>query len=173
MVFDSLYDGYTEFLTIEPVKNADEYKDADRTIYFNFLFWEEVFGEKYGNIAVPTKCYVLPLTNIKHYSYMYWLQEHAPDTAEKLRAFLEKNSKKNISRIPINPFTNKIPEELRQVTNYKAVIYANTRPLYLILSSLGVTTGATSKQNVLFSDQYGWVTKEAADNARRHANGEA
>lgn len=168
MVFDSLSQGSTEFLTIEPVKNADEYKDADRTIYFNFLFWEEVFGEKYGNIAVPTKCYVLPLTNVKHYGYEQWLESNYPETGKKLTAFLEKNKDKNITRIPINPVTNQIPEELRKVTNYKAVIWANTRPLYLILSSLGITVGATPKQNVLFSDMYGWVSSDAAAHARQH-----
>lgn len=168
VVYDSLQSGSTEFLTIDPIKNADEYKDADRTIYFNFLFWEEVFGEKYGNIAVPTKCYVLPLTSVKHSSYMDWLEQNSPDIAEKLKVFLEKNSKKNITRIPINPLTNEIPPELRQITNYKAVIWANTRPLYLIISSLGLTVGANPKLNVLFSDQYGWVTSEAAAEARKH-----
>ena len=168
MIFDSLYSGSTEFLTIEPVKNEDEYKDADRTIYFNFMFWEEVFGEKYGNIAVPTKCYVLPLNDIYTYSYRHWLEEHSPNVSKKFNDFLDKNSNKKITRIPINPFTNQIPEELRKVTNYKAVIWANTRPLYLILSSLGITVGANPKQNVLFSDMYGWVSKASGEEARQH-----
>ena len=168
MIFDSLYSGSTEFLTIEPVKNEDEYKDADRTIYFNFMFWEQVFGEKYGNIAVPTKCYVLPLNDIYTYSYRHWLEEHSPNVSKKFNDFLDKNPNKKITRIPINPFTNQIPEELRKVTNYKAVIWANTRPLYLILSSLGITVGANPKQNVLFSDMYGWVSKASGEEARQH-----
>ena len=82
--------------------------------------------------------------------------------------FLDKNPNNKITRIPINPFTNQSPEELRKVTNYKAVIWANTRPLYLILSSLGITVGANPKQNVLFSDMYGWVSKASGEEARQH-----
>ena len=81
-----------------------------------------MFGEKYGNIAVPTKCYVLPLNDIYTYSYRHWLEEHSPNVSKKFNDFLDKNPNKKITRIPINPFTNQIPEELRKVTNYKAVI---------------------------------------------------
>lgn len=160
MVFDTLRDGDTKFLMVDPVKAEEEYSDADRSIYFNYLFWEHVFGERYGNIMVPTKCFVLPLTNVKHPDYWKILEEKYPESLQKLQQFLERYPLKDINRIPINPLTDKIPEELRPITNYKAIIYANAKPLYLILQSFGLSAGNSKKQIALFSDSYGWVTKE-------------
>jgi hypothetical protein len=169
MIYNTLQQGDAKFLTVDPVKSKEEYTDADRTIYFNYLFWEQVFGDKYGNIAVPTKCYILPLTNVRHHSYLYHLEQTSPDIAKRLDKFLQKNPDKNISRIPINPLTNKIPDELKLITNYKNIISQNARPLYLILSSFGIGTGAPKKQNTLFSDIYGWVSKEDGELAAEHA----
>ena len=159
-VLDSLRAGETSFLTVDPVKAKEEYTDADRTIYFNYIFWEHVFAEKYGSIMIPTKCYVLPLTNIQHPTYLKFLKEKFPEEEQKLQAFVSKNMTKDINRIPINPLVDAIPEELRMVTDYKAVVYANVRPLYLCMGSLGITLGNSKKLNALYSDVYGWVSAE-------------
>ena len=163
MILDSLRNGQTRFLTVDPIKNEDEYKSVDQSIYFNYLFWEEVFGDKYGNIAIPTKCFILPLVGVKSGMYQFYLETEHPDIAKRLAKFISKYPKKELSRIPINPLTNQIPEELKKVADYKYVIYANTKPLYLILSSFGMNTGATKKQHVLFSDLYGWVKLSEQD----------
>lgn len=162
-IYDDLQSGDTQFLTIDPIKNRDEYKAVEQSIFFNYLFWEEVFGEKYGSIAIPTKCYILPLTNVKSYSYISYLEQKFPDTAKRMHKFLNKYKTKEITRIPINPLTNSIPEELKAIADYKSIIYANCSPLYLFLSSFAITTGTSSKQKILFSDIYGMLTKEASE----------
>jgi hypothetical protein len=161
-IYDDLQAGSTQFLTIDPVKNKDEYKEAERSIYFNYLFWEEIFGDKYGNIAIPTKCYILPLTNPRTYAYVSYLEQHYPDVAIRLKRFFERHPDKAVTRIPINPLTNVIPDELKLITDYKSIIFSNCSPLYLFLSSFAITTGTSTKQKVLFSDIYGMVTKEVA-----------
>lgn len=163
-IYDSLYMGETKFLTVDPVKNKEEYAESERSIYFNYLFWEEVFGDKYGNIAIPTKCYVLPLKGVNTYNYTHYLEENFPDIAVGLKRFTSKYSKE-INRIPINPITNRIPEELRIVSNFRAVIYSNIKPLYLVLNSLGIVDGSLKKQNRLFSDIYGWIELSDEDKA--------
>ena len=74
MIYDSLHKGSPEFLNVEPIKMAEEYKDADKSVYFNYLFWEGVFAEKYGSIQIPTKCYMLPLTNLRSTDYEEFLK---------------------------------------------------------------------------------------------------
>ena len=165
-VLDSLRAGETSFLTVDPVKAEEEYTDADRTIFFNYLFWEQVFAEKYGSIMIPTKCYVLPLTNIQHPKYLEFLKTKFPEAEQKLQAFVSKNITKDINRIPINPLVDEIPEELRMVADYKAVVYANTRPLYLTMASLGITLGNSKKLNSLYSDVYGWISADEGNLVR-------
>ena len=168
LVLDSLRTGETRFLTVDPVKAESEYGDAERTIYFNYLFWEHVFGEQYGNIMIPTKCFILPLTNVKHFDYMTFLENNYPDTAKKLVSFMERYPNKDINRIPINPLTDQIPKELKPVINYKAIVYANTKPLYLILQSFGISVG-NGKLPALFSDNYGWVDSSQTEETNKLA----
>lgn len=155
-IYDSLRRGETKFLTVTPIRNGDEYADSDRTIYFNYLFWEAVFAEKYGNIAIPTKCFVLPLSGVESDSYKMYLEGSYPDVAKKLAKFVKKNPKA-LTRIPINPATNVIPTELTPVADYRSTIYSNSRPLYLVLSSLGIVDGAPKNSDRLCSDIYGWI----------------
>ena len=74
MIYDSLMRGETQFLSIEPVKNREEYAEPDKSIFFNYTMWEQVFGEKYGHIIIPTKCYVVPLINVKSKSFVEGLK---------------------------------------------------------------------------------------------------
>ena len=164
-VYDSLYNGETKFLTVTPVKNEDEYENGESSIFFNYLAWEHIFGEKYGNIVIPTKCYILPLKNIKNFQYQDFLTQNFPDIAEKLKKFTTAHPKP-LTRIPINPVTNKIPEELRTVADYRSVIYTNSRPLYFILTSFGIVDGSLKKQNRLYSDTYGWIELSKEDRDR-------
>lgn len=164
-VYDSLYNGETKFLTVTPVKNEDEYENGESSIFFNYLAWEHIFGEKYGNIVIPTKCYVLPLKNINNSQYQDFLTQNFPDIAEKLKRFTTAHPKP-LTRIPINPVTNEIPEELRTAADYRSVIYSNSRPLYFILTSFGIVDGSLKKQNRLYSDTYGWIELSKEDRDR-------
>ena len=164
-VYDSLYNGETKFLMVTPIKEEEDYSNSESSIYFNYLFWEAVFAEKYGNIAIPTKCFVLPLNDLKSTGYRYFLETNHPDIGAKMFSFMTKY-KKNITRIPINPLTNKIPKELRLVSDYRSVIYMNAKPLYFFLSSFGVIDGSLKKQSRIMSDIYGWVELSPKDKAK-------
>lgn len=167
LIYDSLRQHEVRFLTVDPIKNENEYKEADKSVYFNYLFWEHVFAEKYGHILIPTKCYILPLTNINHQVYKALLADKYPDIAKKIKEFVDAHPGKEITRVPINPLTNTIPEELLDITHYKSIIYDNVKPFYIILQSLGLSLG-NGKSKILLSDIYGWVTKEEAEKCRQH-----
>ena len=168
MIYDSLHKGSPEFLNVEPIKMAEEYKDADKSVYFNYLFWEGVFAEKYGSIQIPTKCYMLPLTNLRSTDYEEFLKTNYSDIYIKYLDFLTKHPEKEITRIPINPLTDNIPDELKPITNYRSIVYSNGRPLYLIMKSFGISLGTMQKQTNIFSDVYGFVSEEDGKKARAH-----
>jgi hypothetical protein len=68
----------------------------------------------------------------------------------------------------LNPSVDKIPEEIKPFTDFKSIISINTKPMYLIMQSLGIVTGGPTGKPVLFSDVYGWVTEEEGKQAIQH-----
>ena len=103
--------------------------------------------------------------NINNSQYQDFLTQNFPDIAEKLKRFTTAHPKP-LTRIPINPVTNEIPEELRTAADYRSVIYSNSRPLYFILTSFGIVDGSLKKQNRLYSDTYGWIELSKEDRDR-------
>ena len=166
IVYDSLKAGETKFLTISPIKLDTEYKVKEASIYFNYLAWEAIFGKKYGHIAIPTKCFIVPLQGINSAGYEYYLQENHPDIFEGLHKFQEKYPGKALNLMPINPLTDEIPIELRKIINYKQIIRFNARPLYIVLRCLAINLGMKDKS--LYSEMYGWATSEEARTAIEH-----
>ena len=163
-IYDDLRTGHSRFLPIAPVRAEDEYADGSSSIFFNYTLWEEVFGEQYGHIVIPTKCAVIPLTDITSSYYQSELYRINPEIADKLSNFLKKNTHKNkITRIPINPQASLTPVELRSVIDYRNVIYTNCKPLYLLMKTLSINTGTVNEDKRLFTDLYGyWVDSEVA-----------
>lgn len=168
MIYYNLQEGYTDFLTVKPIKEAAEYKDPDKSIYFNYLFWEELFGEEYGHIVLPTKCYIIPTIDLSKPENHTIFKESFPHLYERLLGFIKKYPKKSINNVIINPITAGIPEALRKVANYHNIIFANTQPLYLVMKSFGITIGNNAKLPVLFSERYGLATVEEAAKAKEH-----
>ena len=167
MIADSLARGETQFLPVEPVKLKEEYSDPGKTIFFNYTFWEAVFSDKYGHILLPTKCFVVPISGVKSPHVIEALKSKDETIGAKWEKFAL-TSKKDINRVPINPIINEIPEELRSVCDFKSIVYSNTRPMYLIMQSLGITSGVSKGKVVLYSDLYGWVTEAEGKQAIPH-----
>ena len=165
MMYDSLHDGETTFLSVSPIKNANEYKNADSSIFYNYTFWEKVFAKKYGTITIPTKCYIVPLGNIRDDGYRLFLHQKYPEILDLMTEFLNTHTKP-ITRIPINPVLDTVPEELRPLVAVRDIVYASTRPLYLILKSMGIQIGSGKKDTNLFSDVYGLTSRENGKLAR-------
>lgn len=156
-ILRSLRRGETSYLSVDPVKMRSEYAKPESSIYFNYECWCGVFQDKYGEIQIPTKCHIVPLdpTGMLSESYLNWLNEHHKDIAIKLKAFIAKTDCKKISRMPINPVLNKIPDELIPLVDAKSIAFKNCSPLYLALESLGVSSGISTKKKMLFIDLYG------------------
>lgn len=156
-IIQSLRRGETTYLNVDPVKMKGEYTNPESSIFFNYECWCAAFQDKYGSIQIPTKCHVVPLDPMGVYSTTYkeWLEEKSPEVYKKLYEFLERTGNRKMSRIPLNPVLNKIPEELIPLVNSKSIVFKNCSPLYLAFESLGVSSGIPTKKQVLFVDLYG------------------
>ncbi len=166
LILDDIMHGNNTYLSIKSIKLANEYKDPSKSIYFNYQIWEAVFAPKYGSILLPTKAYVLPVSNLANPAYVEYLERVEPDTAARLKEALETLKDKEINCIPINPMLKEVPEILRKVIRVRGLIYSQVSPLYLIMKSLGLSIGADpgkmSARPELYSDVYGWVSSDEA-----------
>lgn len=171
MVRDDLKAGNTTFLAIESVKNPDEYADPNRSIYFNYTAWEQIFAGKYGSIMIPTKTYVVDVKGVANPKYKAYLDKKSPEIANRLEVFLQGLKKgKELNSIPINNNLDKIPEELLCITDIHGIVYKQTKPMYIILRSLGIALGSDpDTETVLFSDVYGWISSAEGSLAKEHA----
>ena len=169
LILDDILAGNTTYLSIQSIKMSNEYKDPNKSIYFNYQIWEAVFAPKYGSILLPTKTYVLPVYNLADPKYIEYLAKVEPDTADRLKQAINAFKEKDINQIPINSMLKEVPLILRKAIRTRGLIYSQSSPLYLIMKSLGINIGADSlkmrARPELFSDVYGWVSSEEAAKA--------
>jgi len=172
MVYDSLTSGNTEFLEVESIRTAEEYADPDRSIYFGYKFWEQVYSATYGSILIPTKAYVVDVDYKLMLSKAYHdkLVKTSEQIANQLELFVSSiSAKKSVNLVPINSTLEKVPVELRAAMRIRDMVYKRTRPLYMILRSLNIVTGGNPDKDItLLSDIYGWVSSEEGAKAREH-----
>lgn len=157
-IYDSIKKGEFTYFTNISIKKKEEYKNPEVSIYANYLIWQNVFAEKYGDIYVPTKCVLIPFVKgkYKHPSYLQWLEMKSPAIYEKYIKMLEKNGKKPLTRLPIPVSCPSIPEEIIPLIDMRSIIYKNMSPAQLLLKSITVDLG-NSKRQPLFSDYYSCV----------------
>ena len=172
MVYDSLTSGNTEFLEVESIRTAEEYADPDRSIYFGYKFWEQVYSATYGSILIPTKAYVVDVDYKRMISKAYHdkLVKTSEQIANQLELFVSSiSAKKSVNLVPINSTLEKVPVELRAAMRIRDMVYKRTRPLYMILRSLNIVTGGNPDKDItLLSDIYGWVSSSEGAKAREH-----
>lgn len=155
LIYKSLMAGEKEFLPTTPLKHEHEYKDPLVSDYFYYLFWQEVMADTYGEFVLPNKGSVIPLIGgaIKSPEYHAMLQEKAPDILIRLKAFMAKYPKKNITRIIMPQTLPAIPDIFRPVMDARSIIFKNGRPFYLLMQSFNLAVNDT-KCSYLVSDFY-------------------
>lgn len=123
---------------------------------------------------MPTKAYVVDVDYklMTSKAYHEKLVKMSEDIASQLDLFVTSISKKkSVNLVPINSTLEKVPAELRAAMRIRDMVYKRTRPLYMILRSLGIVTGGNpDKDIILFSDLYGWVSSEEGAKAREHTS---
>jgi hypothetical protein len=155
-IIKMLQQGDTSYLTPRSVRLASDYKDANKSIFFNCALYNKIFGQKYGVLTPPLKTLTLDIDYklFKSNSYLTFLQTEYPKISEKfVEAINDIDPKKHITFFIINPAAEQIPKELIPVINYKAIAYKNCKPWYELYQSLGINIPPLTN-TILFSDIY-------------------
>lgn len=144
MIINSIKKGETEFLKASSIKDAQSYsKEGNDSPYRHHVFWNEVFGQKYGVVPEP------PYSTIKVSSII----ENQTDLNKWLSTMQDPNIKANIENwikrtgkssfgtfnLPTTVLKNTgIPIEIASIINYKKIIIDLCSIFYLILETLGI-----------------------------------
>lgn len=143
------------YLQTVSVKRKEDYADPNKSSYFAYELWRDVFAEDYGEMALPNKCFRIPLKGgkklFKSPEFQDWLQQHHPRIHKKLMAFMEKNDKRHIEHILIPPFKGQVQPlfiEIMDIRNHISQVLAG---YYHLLDALGI--GSVDKRaDALISD---------------------
>lgn len=159
-IHESLKSGSKKYLGTTQIRHKEEYNgDPMSSVYFNYLFWQEVFSHKLGSINVPDKALILPVMGdgaaLLNPEWQEQLKQYDRQCYDKFMTFLNQYPKKNISRIVIPVSLEKIPDILQPIMSTRKIIYKNGRPNYMFLESFGI--GVNDKHYMyLASDFYNY-----------------
>lgn len=155
-ILSSLRAGDLGYYANASVKDKSGYKQPERSIYFNYEFWQEVFADRYGEIHIPGKYCMVPFRDkvMRSEQYLSWMKNGFPDVHERYMRFLKRvDPKKKLTRIVLPATCIKLPEIFVPVIDTRAIIYKNMAPTQLALKQIGINLGK-AKQMPLFLDVY-------------------
>lgn len=172
VILDSLKSGDLLYYTNASIKPKEEYADANRSIYFNYECWQEVFAPVYGDINIPGKFTLVPFKKnaFTDPKYLDWIEHKNKTIYTNLMEFMKKHPKKNITRMVLPATTTTLPEIFTPLIDARKIIYKNLAPAQLALESLGVKLGPMKKQP-LFIDHYDYVASDSLNNVRLFIDG--
>lgn len=143
-ITDSVYAGESLFLKKSKIKTKDSYlEEPHRSPYGRHLFWNEVFGLKYGDFPEPPYDVVkIPTTVTTKTALNAWVASIEDEAVRvRLTAWLNKNAKTSLPTIYLNDIYvlgNGLPKELIPIIDIHRIILDVTIQHRVILETLGV-----------------------------------
>lgn len=140
-IYDSISAGETDYLKSARVKEEDGYtKEAEKSRYVNYMLWDEVFADKFGQCVPPPYSAlafsIVPDTKTKTKKWIDSWDD--TERAARLRAFMEKVGKVYLGEILLpedNIMSYGIPKEILDVINVRKIVAKAVSPFYLFLES--------------------------------------
>lgn len=155
-IYKSLKSGEFTYFPNIAIRDKEEYKKPESSVYVNYELWQKVFAHKYGDIKLPTKVPIIPIDPkaFRDARYLSWLQGQSKDIHDKLVAHMDTLPKgKKIGRIPLSSDLTKVPDELIPIIMMRPIVFKNLQPVQLALKSIGLDLG-NAKKCPLVSDYY-------------------
>lgn len=126
---------------IKPVESYSQGEDA--AAFKSYLFWNKYFAGKYGAAQTPPYRAIKVSVNLPNKTAVAsWLANiEDPTIREGMKEWVSTNSINSVTifRIPKgNVAEHGIPKEILDVVNIRGIIKEVTKPLYLVLESLGL-----------------------------------
>lgn len=158
-VIKSISEGGYEFFRMGQIKPADAYKkEADKSNYAHYTFWQEVFADKYGDSEPPPFIFIKVSTDCDTpRKTREWLAQMKDRTiAAKIEAYMARTGKSYFSTFYLPErcvATNGMPEEIMEAINVRKVIKDTCKVFYMLLETVGwYTTNDDDKIRLLVSD---------------------
>lgn len=143
-IYDDVIHGAAKLLNTVQVKPAESYSQGEGAAAFqSYLFWNKYFGAKYGQAQTPPYRAIKVAVNLNNKTQVAaWLAGiEDPSIRAGLEEWVTTNNKSNVTifRIPRgNVAEHGIPKEILDVVDIRGIIKEVTKPLYLVLESLGL-----------------------------------
>lgn len=158
-VLRGLKAGEPSYYRLGQVHPAASYKlEKERSPYFQYMLWKEVFAPKYGDFGEPPYVVIKVATTMKSPTlYRAWVASIEDEALRmRLEAFMARNNKATLGSIyvPIDATLGAgIPDEIMQVTNTRRIVGDICTVFYYILETLGYQR-LNKNYTHLVSDEY-------------------
>lgn len=159
-VVASIQKGSFEYFRKGQVKSADSYtKDPEDSPYAQYLFWNEVFGPKYGESQPPPYSSIKVSTQLnKPGTTKEWIAAiEDRELAERISGYLVRNNRKHLGStfmLPEQIIVSKgIPKEILDAVGVRRIVLDTTAVFYIILEAIGLYM-LNDKSTRLIMDHY-------------------
>lgn len=158
-VYESIVKGSSDYFRAGQIKPSGSYKKSpEESPYSHHMFWNEVFGPKYGVVPEPPYSVIKISIDLPNSTALNsWLaQIEDRELATRLQAWLNRNNKKNFNTLYLPEVITQvkgIPEEILKAINTRKIILDVTSVFYILLESLGLYM-VGDKKSTLISDMY-------------------
>lgn len=166
-IYESIRKGEGFYFKNSQIKTPASYKKVESSPYQYYLFWNEVFADKYGIAPEPPYTALVISLKINNPTEMMEWTSKIKDKklVERLVAWAKKNDKKSIGSIHIPQSAvslHGIPEEILLAVDVRGIIRNMTNVFYLILETYGYYC-MNDKITRLISDEYKSLLLETVD----------
>lgn len=139
----SVLAGESTFLGRLNIKSAEAYKVApEQSNYRHFLFWNEVFGPKYGPAPTPTYSAVkFPTTLSSKKVLQVWMSQIQDEALrQRLETYLTRTQRKDLNTLYVAQDYIEgygVPPEIKQVIDMENLVLNHMTSHRLVLESIG------------------------------------
>ena len=138
----SIKEGGEDYFKAVQIKVAKAYTlPPNRSPYGTYLFWEQVFADKYGTVAPPPYMCIKVSTSLANATQTKaWLETFEdPELKERMRSWLVRNNKTKLPTVYIPTEAldrGGIPDEILRVVDVRRMIADICNIFYLIIETL-------------------------------------
>jgi hypothetical protein len=169
----SVLAGEVDYLRMESIRPKEDYTSENPHQYFNYEFWQYVYGGTYGSIEyLPYDGVRLPLTITTKSRLTEWINSiDDPVIKERIDTFLKQKGKTKLPSIvlPLNNITSiGIPKAFHSIINIKLLIANLVSSYYLLLDSFGlyITRNNNGKNIITIRDRMAMSVDEFKESGK-------
>lgn len=142
-IINNIKTGKVDFYRTGRVNDLSSYaKEAEQSPYFRHIFWNSIFGDKYGKVGEPPYVTYKINLNIKSKKvFKNWIESINDENIKTnlLNYFTKYDKEIKTFYIPSEVISNKgVPEEILPIIDYRKVVKDTCNAFYIILETIGV-----------------------------------